>query len=96
MEYGKKDNQQRVALVLWRVETLHARLFHQTVIDYLTLSALKYHSNHSATLHSLAKLYRQQSHDKAQQFIDGLTPRQYKNLAEDYGYIMIVFNVSRA
>ncbi|MDL5166422.1 cellulose synthase complex outer membrane protein BcsC [Proteus faecis] len=52
------------------------------------LQALKYHSNHSATLHSLAKLYRQQSHDKAQQFIDGLTPRQYKNLAEDYGYII--------
>lgn len=52
------------------------------------LQALKYHSNPSATLHSLAKLYRQQSHDKAQQFIDGLTPRQYKNLAEDYGYII--------
>lgn len=52
------------------------------------LQALKYHPNHSATLHSLAKLYRQQSHDKAQQFIHGLTLRQYKNLAEDYGYII--------
>ncbi|WP_368910944.1 cellulose synthase complex outer membrane protein BcsC [Proteus vulgaris] len=52
------------------------------------LQALKYHPNHSATLHRLAKLYRQQSHDKAQQFIHGLTPSQYNNLAEDYGYII--------
>ncbi|MBG2875143.1 cellulose biosynthesis protein BcsC [Proteus alimentorum] len=52
------------------------------------LQALKYQPNHPATLHSLAKLYRQQSHDKAQQFINSLTPRQYKNLAEDYGYII--------
>lgn len=52
------------------------------------LQALKYHPNHPATLHSLAKLYRQQSHEKALQFISHLTPRQYKNLAEDYSYII--------
>ena len=52
------------------------------------LQALKYQPNHPATLHSLAKLYRQQSHEKAQQFISHLTPRQYKNLAEDYSYII--------
>lgn len=52
------------------------------------LQALKYQPNHAATLHSLAKLYRQQSHEKAAQFITELTPTQYKKLTQDYGYII--------
>ena len=50
--------------------------------------ALQYQPNDAATLHSLTKLYRQQSHQKAAQFMANLTSQQYKNLAQDYGYII--------
>lgn len=52
------------------------------------LQALKYQPNNAATLHSLAKLYRQQSYEKATQYLAALTPTQYRKLSEDYGYII--------
>ncbi|OAT34799.1 cellulose synthase complex outer membrane protein BcsC [Proteus myxofaciens] len=56
--------------------------------EHYYLQALKYEPNQGTTLHRLAKLYRQQSHEKAYRFIKGLTSTQYAHLAEDYSYII--------